>query len=74
MQTVAELRTFRKHAEAAGMSEEDIEELVAYLGENPDAGDEIQGTGGAVSFVSQFVATTKGKVVAFAPSLFTLVT
>lgn len=61
MQTVAELRTFRKHAEAAGMSEEDIEELVAYLGENPDAGDEIQGTGGCRKLRFSIRGNNKGK-------------
>jgi hypothetical protein len=46
VQTVAELHSFRRHAEAAGMQEEEIAVLISYLAENPKAGDEIQGTGG----------------------------
>jgi hypothetical protein len=44
--TVAQLRTFDTAARDAGMSEEEIEDLVTYLSENPEAGDEMAGTGG----------------------------
>lgn len=46
LHTFAETHTFRRHARAAGMSNEEIDNLVAFLAENPDAGDEIVGTGG----------------------------
>jgi hypothetical protein len=46
MHTVSELRSFRRAASDAGMTEEEIGDLVSFLSENPDAGDEIPGTGG----------------------------
>jgi hypothetical protein len=46
MQTVCEIQSFRRAAMAAGMSDTDIEELVAYLSVNPDAGEVMPGTGG----------------------------
>lgn len=61
MQTVAELNAFRKHADLAGMADEDIEELVAYLGENPEAGEEIQGTGGCRKVRFAIRGNNKGK-------------
>ncbi|WP_312472050.1 type II toxin-antitoxin system RelE/ParE family toxin [Brucella sp.] len=61
MQTVAELNAFRKHADLAGMTDEDIEELVAYLGENPEAGEEIQGTGGCRKVRFAIRGNNKGK-------------
>ncbi|MFJ6323319.1 MULTISPECIES: hypothetical protein [unclassified Rhizobium] len=42
----SERNAFRKAAKAAGMSDEDIDDLIDHLGEHPDAGDEIVGTGG----------------------------
>jgi hypothetical protein len=44
--TVAQLHTFDVAAREAGMSEREIEDLVSYLSVNPDAGDEMVGTGG----------------------------
>src|SRR3954452_15115564 len=44
--TVIELQAFRRQADAAGMSEEEIDNLVDYLAANPTAGDRIPGTGG----------------------------
>jgi hypothetical protein len=46
MQTVCELRSFMRAADAAGMSESERRLLIDYLAANPAAGDEIQGTGG----------------------------
>ena len=46
MQTVVETSSFQKSAEQAGMSEKEIAQLIDYLAANPDAGDEIKGTGG----------------------------
>ncbi|GGA78314.1 toxin HigB-2 [Brucella endophytica] len=61
MQTVAELNIFRKHAEIAEMSDEDIDALVAYLAENPMAGEEIQGTGGCRKVRFAISGNNKGK-------------
>lgn len=46
MHTVAETHAFRKAAEEAGMSRNEVEDLITFLSENPTAGDEIPGTGG----------------------------
>lgn len=43
MHTVCETKTFRRDAEAAGMSDEEIERLVNIIAANPMAGDEIAG-------------------------------
>jgi hypothetical protein len=62
MQSVSELNSFRKAAKAAGMSEEDIEDLVDYLAANPDAGDEIEEPEAAASCALPFAETTRGRV------------
>lgn len=46
MITVCETRVFRRHAKEAGMTDDEIEQLVDYLSEHPTAGDEMAGTGG----------------------------
>src|SRR3954454_8679732 len=46
MHTVAETYAFRRQAEASGMSEAEVAELVDTLAETPTAGDPIPGTGG----------------------------
>lgn len=46
MHTVAQTKAFVKAAEEAGMTEDEIENLVTFLAENPTAGDEIKDTGG----------------------------
>ncbi len=46
MHTVCELKTFRRDALDAGMTQEDIDGLVEFLSLAPAAGDEIPGTGG----------------------------
>jgi hypothetical protein len=61
MQTVTELKAFRKAAERAGMSEEDIDELIDYLGENPEAGDVMEGTGGCRKLRFAIRGNNKGK-------------
>jgi len=61
MQTVCELHSFRKAAIASGMSEEDIVDLVNTLSENPNAGDEIQGTGGCRKLRFSIRGNNKGK-------------
>ena len=61
MQTVAELKSFRKAAQAAGMSDEDIQELIDHLAANPDAGDEMEGTGGCRKLRWAIRGNNKGK-------------
>src|ERR1700704_1640735 len=46
MHTVAQTKSFQAAAKHAGMSEDEIDDLVSFLAENPMAGDEISGTGG----------------------------
>lgn len=46
MHTVTETHAFCRAAAEAGLSEEEIDELVDFLAWNPTAGDEIAGTGG----------------------------
>lgn len=46
MHTVCETRPFQRAAGAAGMTDDQIYDLVSHLAANPTAGDEIAGTGG----------------------------
>jgi len=46
MHTICGTHAFRRAAEEAGMTEDEMAELVDFLAERPDAGDEIAGTGG----------------------------
>ena len=46
MPTVCELHSFRRAAEASGMTEGEIVELIDVLALDPMAGEEIKGTGG----------------------------
>lgn len=46
MHAVCETRAFRRAAAQAGMSDEEVSDLVTYMAANPMAGDEISGTGG----------------------------
>jgi hypothetical protein len=43
MHTVPQTKAFENAADDAGMSEEEIEDLISYLAENPMAGDEMEG-------------------------------
>lgn len=61
MQTVTELQSFRRAADAAGMTVRDIERLVLFLAANPDAGDEIKGTGGCRKLRFALDASARGK-------------
>jgi hypothetical protein len=61
MHTVTELKSFRKAAETAGMSDEDIEALTTYLSDNPQAGDEMPGTGGCRKLRWAIKSNNKGK-------------
>ena len=46
LQAVVETVAFQRSAAQAGMSQKEIEDLIDFLAANPDAGDEIVGTGG----------------------------
>ena len=61
MHTVSELKSFRRAAEKAGMSERDIDGLIDYLAETPLAGDEIVGTGGCRKVRFAIEGNNKGK-------------
>jgi hypothetical protein len=50
MQAVAELDDFRRDAAAAGMSDDEIIDLVTLLSSDPQIGDLMAGTGGARKF------------------------
>lgn len=61
MQTVCELNSFRKAALASGMSEDDIADLVSHLSKHPDAGEELQGTGGCRKLRFAIRGNNKGR-------------
>ncbi len=46
MHTVCELKSFTKAADDAGLDRDDVDAITTFLGENPDAGDVMEGTGG----------------------------
>jgi hypothetical protein len=46
MHTVSETHSFRRASAAAGMTPEEVDDLVNYIAEHPMAGDEMSGTGG----------------------------
>jgi hypothetical protein len=46
MHTVCELKSFQRDAAEAGMTQDEIDELIEILGLDPMAGEEIRGTGG----------------------------
>jgi len=46
LQSVVETPAFQRTAAKAGMTENEIDQLIGYLAANPEAGDEVQGTGG----------------------------
>jgi hypothetical protein len=59
MQTTIETADFLKDAKDAGLSEDERQEIVDFIAENPLAGDEMAGTGGARK--ARFAAKGKGK-------------
>lgn len=61
MHTVSELHAFRKAAAVAGMSVDDIDDLTCHLAANPDAGDEMEGTGGCRKLRFAIRGNNKGK-------------
>ncbi|MEH6633714.1 MAG: type II toxin-antitoxin system RelE/ParE family toxin [Halopseudomonas aestusnigri] len=59
MQTVVETSVYLRKAEKLNISEEEREEVISFLAENPNAGDEISGTGGARKL--RFAPSGRGK-------------
>lgn len=47
MQSVLFTPTFERQAKAAGLGDEDLQEIASYLARDPLAGDLMEGTGGA---------------------------
>jgi mRNA-degrading endonuclease RelE of RelBE toxin-antitoxin system len=59
MQTVIETEIYLRDAKAVGLSEQERTAIVNFLAMNPDAGEEIKGTGGARKI--RFAGKGKGK-------------
>lgn len=59
MQTVIEVESFLRDAKSAGVSDEERAQIVDFIAQNPEAGDEIKGTGGARKV--RFAGKGKGK-------------
>lgn len=59
MQTVIETDAYLSDAKRAGLSEQERMSIVEYLAKDPQAGDDIQGTGGARKI--RFAGKGKGK-------------
>jgi hypothetical protein len=59
MQTVIETELFLRDAKSAGLSDEERDAIVNFVAANPDAGNEIRGTGGARKL--RFAGKGKGK-------------
>lgn len=59
MQTVVETPDYLSDAKRAGLTEKEREDITLWIAENPDAGDEIRGTGGARKV--RFAGKGKGK-------------
>lgn len=59
MHCVSQIPAFVRAAKDAGMTEEEVDELVDYLAANPLAGDEMSGTGGCRKL--RWAGRNKGK-------------
>ena len=59
MQSVIETPDYLADAKRAGLSQDEREEIVEYIARNPEAGDLIQGSGGARKV--RFAVKGKGK-------------
>jgi hypothetical protein len=59
MQVVIETPAYLIDAKALGLSEDERRSIVDYVAQNPDAGDEMKGTGGARKI--RFAGRGKGK-------------
>ncbi|MCC5995003.1 MAG: hypothetical protein JJU18_01365 [Oceanicaulis sp.] len=61
MHTVIETRSFQKAARQAGLTQAECDEIITILSQTPDAGDLIEGAGGARKL--RFGHGGKGKAV-----------
>ncbi|SFH82194.1 type II toxin-antitoxin system RelE/ParE family toxin [Bradyrhizobium sp. cf659] len=59
MHTVARTKPFDAAAKQAGLSEDEVFDIITYLAENPEAGEEMVGTGGCRKV--RFAGRGKGK-------------
>lgn len=59
MHTVITTSVFERQAKEAGLSEDEMSEMIAFLADNPDAGAIIPGTGGARKV--RFAGSGRGK-------------
>ena len=59
MQTVVETQIYLRDARDAGLTEDERKRIVDFIAANPDAGQEIPGTGGARKL--RFAGKGKGK-------------
>ncbi|WOH47624.1 type II toxin-antitoxin system RelE/ParE family toxin [Bradyrhizobium sp. sBnM-33] len=59
MHTVAQTKSFDAAAKQAGLTEDEISDIVSYLAEHPEAGEEMVGTGGCRKL--RFGGRGKGK-------------
>src|SRR6476646_1752540 len=59
MQTVVETARFLRDVKSIGLSDEERDTIVNFVAANPNAGDEIKGTGGARKL--RFAGKGKGK-------------
>jgi hypothetical protein len=72
MQVVIETDYFLRDAKAAGLSENERSVIVDFMAQNPAAGAEIKGTGGARKV--RFAGKGKARAVAIGLSLSTVAT
>jgi len=63
MQSVIETPDYLADAKRAGLSQDEREEIVEYIARNPEAGDLIQGSGGARKV--RFPSRAKARAVVF---------
>ncbi|MBO6640132.1 MAG: type II toxin-antitoxin system RelE/ParE family toxin [Roseitalea sp.] len=59
MHTVITTSVFERQAKEAGLSEDEVSEMIVFLADNPDAGVIIPGTGGARKV--RFAGSRRGK-------------
>jgi hypothetical protein len=66
MHSVVETPAFQRSAADAGMTGDEITQLIDYLAANPESGDEIRGTGGCRKQRNALRISTKEIVEAYA--------
>lgn len=61
LHTIVELNSFRRAAEKCGFTNREILDIIDFLATNPNAGDEIPGTGGCRKIRYKLEGNNKGK-------------